>query len=376
MYFVVDFALLSKFSPEIADLLLEQPEEVVKACELAITHFDLPPEAKNFRIRLSNLPENHKMFIRNIRSKHINKLLLVEGTVRQKSDVRPQVTSARFECPSCGNVMSILQLDSKFKEPSRCGCGRKGKFRLLNKELVDVQGIVLEEVTKDLEGGAQPKRINVLLKNDLVSPMSDKKTNPGTSIQIVGILKEIPIILRSGGQSTKFDLLIDVNNVIPLEEDYTNILLGDKDKIEIEKLSKDPKIIDKIADSLAPGIYGHTRVKEALALQFVGGVKKLHNDGVMSRGDIHILLIGDPGCIAGDSRIALHHKGMKPIQSLGSHHLQPLRECVTKIRKHAYDMPYDYTSHFQIYKNQLTRRLVTETGKELIGTYNQPLLTR
>ncbi len=375
-HFNIDFAALSKHSPELADLLLEQPDEVVKACELSLSNFDLPKEIKNFHIRFMNLPDQHKMFVRNIRSEHLNKLLVVEGTIRQKSDVRPQVTSARFECPSCGNVMNVLQLDSKFKEPSRCGCGRKGKFRLLSKELIDVQGIVLEEATKDLEGGAQPKRMNILLKQDLVSPMSDKKTNPGTTLQIVGVLKEIPIILRSGGQSTKYDLLIEANNIIPLEEDYSNIQIKPEEEEQIKKLSEDPKIAQKLAAALAPGIYGHQKIKEALILQFVGGVKKLKNDGVMSRGDIHILLIGDPGCIAGESRVALYHKGMKPIKNLGSSHLQPLRECVTKIRKHAYDLPYDYTSNFQIYKNQATIHLVTETGKELIGTYNQPLLTK
>ncbi len=294
-YFNVDFAALSKHSPELADLLLEQPEEVTKACELSLSNFDLPKETKNFHIRFMNLPDQHKMFVRNIRSEHLNKLLVVEGTIRQKSDVRPQVTSARFECPSCGNVMNVLQLDSKFKEPSRCGCGRKGKFRLLSKELIDVQGIVLEEATKDLEGGAQPKRMNILLKQDLVSPMSDKKTNPGTTLQIVGVLKEIPIILRSGGQSTKYDLLIEANNIIPLEEDYSNIQIKPEEEEIIKKLSEDPKIAQKLAIALAPGIYGHQKIKEALILQFVGGVKKLKNDGVMSRGDIHILLIGDPG---------------------------------------------------------------------------------
>lgn len=294
-FFIVDFGLLSKFSTELADLLLEQPEEVIKACELSITNFDLPNEVKNFHIRFINLPEQHKLFIRNIRSEHIDKFLVVEGTIRQKSDVRPQVTSARFECPSCGNVMSVLQIDSKFKEPIRCGCGRKGKFRLLSKELIDVQGIVLEEVTKDLEGGAQPKRINVLLKNDLVSPMSDKKTNPGTSLQIIGILKEIPIILRSGGQSTKYDLLLEANNLIPLEEDYSSIQIIPEEEAEIKNLAADPKLFQKLAASLAPGIYGHQKIKEALLLQFVGGVKKYRDDGVMSRGDIHILLIGDPG---------------------------------------------------------------------------------
>jgi replicative DNA helicase Mcm len=300
-YFVVDYGLLAKHSPELAEMLLEQPEEVIKACELSISNFDLPKEVKSFHIRFSNLPEKHKIYVRNIRSEHINKLLVVEGTIRQKSDVRPQVTAARFECPSCGNVMNVLQLDSKFKEPSRCGCGRKGKFRLLSKELIDVQGIVLEEATKDLEGGAQPKRINVLLKQDLVSPMSDKKTNPGTTLQIIGMLKEIPIILRSGGQSTKYDLLLEANNIVPLEEDYSTIEIKPDEEEQIKKIANDPKIYQKLATSLAPGIYGHQKIKEALILQFVGGVKKLRDDGVMSRGDIHVLLIGDPG--AGKSQL-------------------------------------------------------------------------
>jgi len=300
-FFTVDFIALSKHSPELADLLLEQPEEVLKACELAVSNFDLPKEIKQFHIRFHTLPEQHKIYIRNIRSEHINKLLVLEGTIRQKSDVRPQVTAARFECPSCGNVMNVLQLDSKFKEPSRCGCGRKGKFRLLSKELIDVQGIVLEEVTKDLEGGAQAKRINVLLKQDLVSPMSDKKTNPGTSIQVVGMLKEIPIILKSGGQSTKYDLLIEANNIIPLEEDYSTVEILPEEEIIIKQIAEDPLVYKKLATALAPGIYGHQKIKEALILQFVGGVKKMRDDGVMTRGDIHILLIGDPG--AGKSQL-------------------------------------------------------------------------
>ncbi len=294
-YFVVDYRLFSKHSLELAELLLEQPEEVIKACELSISNFDVPKEVKNFHIRFINLPEKHKIFVRNIRSEHINKLLVIDGTIRQKSDVRPQVTSARFECPSCGNVMNVLQLDTKFKEPSRCGCGRKGKFRLLSKELIDVQGIVLEETTKDLEGGAQPKRINILLKQDLVSPMSDKKTNPGTTIQVIGILKEVPIIMRSGSQSTKYDLLLEANNIVPLEEDYSTIEITTEEEAEIKKIANDPKIYQKLAASLAPGIYGHQKIKEALILQFVGGVKKIREDGVASRGDIHILLIGDPG---------------------------------------------------------------------------------
>lgn len=290
----LDFIELSKFEPALADDLLDQPEEVIKAAELSLTNFDLP-DTKPIKVRFNNLPSDLKILIRNIRAEHLNKLAVLEGTVRQKSDVRPQVTSARFECPSCGNIMNVLQLDNKFKEPSRCGCGRKGKFRLLSKELVDAQGLVLEEATKDLEGGEQPKRMNILLKEDLVSPISEKKTNPGSSVRIVGIIKEVPIILRTGGQSTKFDLIIEGNFVQALEEDYTNIEIAPEEETQIMELAQDKKLYQKLIKSLAPGIYGHDRVKEAMLMQFVGGVRKSRTDGVQTRGDIHILLIGDPG---------------------------------------------------------------------------------
>ena len=291
----IDFAKLSKHDIELAELLLDYPEEVLKAAEIGIKEFDLPEEIKRFHIRPFNLPESQTIMIRDIRSKHIGGLLTITGTVRQKSDVRPQVTTARFECPSCGNVMSVLQLENKFNEPTRCGCGRKGKFRLLSKELVDAQGIVLEEATEDLEGGEQPKRMNVFLKDDLVSPISDKRTNPGSKIRIVGSIKEVPIILRSGSQSTKFDLLIDANHVISVEEDFTQIQITKEEKEEIINLSNDPKVYEKLVQSITPSIYGHDKIKEALVLQLIGGVHKKRADGVSTRGDMHVLLVGDPG---------------------------------------------------------------------------------
>ena len=111
-FLVIDFILLSKFDPEIADLLLDQPEEVMKAFELSIKNFDLADKSKII-LRFRHLPLSQFIKIRHIRSEHIGKFIFTEGIVRQKSDVRPQVTTARFECPSCGNVISVIQLETK-----------------------------------------------------------------------------------------------------------------------------------------------------------------------------------------------------------------------------------------------------------------------
>ncbi len=296
-FLVIDYAKFASFNPELAELLLDNPEEVMKIGEIAVSEFDVEGDIKNFAVRFRNLPSSQKIMIRNIRSSHLGKFITTVGVVRQKSDVRPQVTASRFECPSCGNIIGVLQLDKKLKEPSKCGCGRKGKFRLLSKEMVDAQGLTLEEAPEELEGGEQPKRMNVFLKNDLVSPMSEKRTNPGSKIILNGVIKEVPIILRTGGQSTRFDLLIEANCIEQVAEDYSDINISKEELEQIKELSRDQNVYRKLTNSIAPNIYGHTEIKEALVYQLAGGVRKVHGEGAgtVTRGDIHVLLVGDPG---------------------------------------------------------------------------------
>src|SRR3989338_3673800 len=280
--------------------LLESPDEVIKAAEVAVESLDFPSEIKNFRIRFKKIPETQKIMVSDVRSAHIGKLITITGIVRQKSDVRPQVTTSKFECPNCGNVISVLQLEGSFREPDRCGCGRKGKFRLISKSLVDAQAMVLEESPDELQGGDQPKRMNVFLKEDLVSPITDKRTNPGNRVVVVGVLKETPVFVK-GTKSTRFDLLLEANYIEALEEDFYQIEISKEEEKAILELSQDQKIYDKLVDSIVPSIHGYRRIKEALLLQLLGGVQKKRKDGAVSRGDCHVLLVGDPG--AGKSAI-------------------------------------------------------------------------
>ena len=161
----LDFMELTEFSNKLSDELIKNPEEILGIMELAIEESGLIEKS---RVRLTNLPEVQQIRIRNIRSRNLNELVVVEGIVRQASDVRPQVVNAKFECPACGTVIGVLQIDKKFREPTRCSCGRRGGFKLLSKEMVDTQRLVIEESPDSLVGGEQPKRINVFLKDDLV----------------------------------------------------------------------------------------------------------------------------------------------------------------------------------------------------------------
>ena len=288
----LDFKKLSEFSNRLSDEILSNPEETLGLMELAIEESGL---VSNVRVRLYNLPESQEIKVRNIRSRHLNEVIVIEGIIRQASDVRPQVVNAKFECPSCGTVISVLQMEKKFHEPSRCSCGRRGGFRLVQKDLVDTQRLVVEESPESLMGGEQPKRINIFVKEDLVEPKMEEKTTPGSRIKAIGVLKEVPVPLSTGGLSTRFELAIEANNLIPLEETFEELDIKEEDEKHILELSKDPEVFEKLAKSITPSVWGYEEIKKALVLQLFGGVKKIHTDGQRSRGDIHILLIGDPG---------------------------------------------------------------------------------
>lgn len=306
-FVVIDFFDLTKYDPRLADQLLEEPEETVRAAELSLEAFDIK---KGFRVRIHNLPKSQEVFVRNVRHRHLGKFLAIEGLIRQSSEVRPQAVSARFECPSCGNTITMPQIDQQFREPSRCTCGRKGRFRLLSKELVDVQRLVIEEIPEALEGGAQAKRLQLFLREDLVEPRMEKRTVPGTRVRVNGVVYEVPIPTKTGAISTRFDLAMHANYIETVEEDYSEIPISPEEEKEIQKLAKDKQVYERLIGSICPSIYGHDKIKEAILLQMFGGIRKVKKDTTVVRGDLHVLLVGDPG--AGKSQLLTFVKNVAP----------------------------------------------------------------
>ena len=288
----INFEELAEHSPKLAGQLIEKPEETLQLLELALEDSGL---ISNPRVRLMSLPKTQEIRIREIRAKNLGKMISVEGIVRQASEVRPQVTNAKFECPSCGTIISVLQIDKKFREPSRCSCGRRGGFKVISKEMVDAQRLIIEESPDSLSGGEQPKRLSVFLKEDLVDPKIEERATPGSKVRIIGVLKEIAITLASGAISTRYDLAIEANNIIPLEESFEDLEIDEEVEKEIKELAADPRIFERLVQSIAPSIWGYPEIKEALVLQLFSGVRKRRSDGTYTRGDIHILLVSDPG---------------------------------------------------------------------------------
>jgi replicative DNA helicase Mcm len=376
----VSFDDIASNSPVLAEAIMGNPEEVLQILETALEETGL---IKNPRVRFNDLPATQKVLIRTIRAEHLNQFIFFEGIVRQASEVRPQVVNAKFECPSCGTVIAVLQIEKKFREPVRCSCGRKGQFRLLTKAMVDAQRLVIEESSESLVGGEQPRRMAVFLKEDLVEPMMEEKTTPGSKVKILGILKEVPVPLPSGAISTRFDLAVEANQLIPLESTYEDLDIDEEDEKQIEELSQDPELFKKLRDSVSPSIWGYEEIKESLVLQMFGGVRKVSPDGTVSRGDIHLFLMGDPGVaksIGKNEKIKYISK-----DECGCDTIEDLFERFGENPKDLKVLTIDMKSHEpkwelvnEIIKHLPEKKLLkisTEHGKSIIGTEDHSFIT-
>ncbi|MDD1735246.1 MAG: minichromosome maintenance protein MCM [Methanothrix sp.] len=292
----VRFSDIDRFDPEFAEELLETPEPLMEAAQAAILDLDLPMDVylERAHVRIIELPRHFKT--RELRSDHIGKLLSIDGLVRTATEVRPKIVSAAFQCQRCGFTFFKEQTGNKFEDQNlKCmnqACDRGGPFKLLlaQSKFVDAQKIRVQESPEDLRGGEQPQTLDVELEDDLAG-----RIFPGDRVIVNGILKSYQRSSPQQGKSTYFDLFHKGISVEMKEQDFEEIEINPEEEKLILEMSCDPEIYDKIRGSIAPSIYGYDDVKEALGLQLVSGFEKHLPDGARIRGDIHILLVGDPG---------------------------------------------------------------------------------
>jgi replicative DNA helicase Mcm len=297
------FPTLEATDAGLADLLLERPEELLEAGRQALKEL-LPvvgPEADELRLRVTELPVTARRVIREIRETDLGKFVALEAIVRKATEVRPQIRDAVFLCLACKNEVHELQEEWSpiFREPLECShCGKpqgRTRFRLLPERstYLDSQRIEIQENPEKLKGGAHPQGLTVLLTEDLSGQVI-----PGNRITVNGVLRGLQraSASRTGVlRSTTFDLLLVGNSLEFQQREYGEIPISEEEEKLILSFRNDPNILDRIVLSLAPTIKGMEEEKQAIALQLFGGVEKRHPDGVRVRGDIHCLLIGDPG---------------------------------------------------------------------------------
>ncbi len=294
---LVKFSDMDLYDPALADMVLESPDIAIGEATRALRAIDTPTgitlDAANFRI--IKVPRRVK--IRDIRSEDTGKLVSIEGLVTKATEVRPKIVDAVFECPFCHHVFSVEQSGRQFREPAECeqasgGCGRRAQhFKLLVEQckFANAQKIRLQELPEELRGGELPQAIDVYLEDDLTGLVS-----PGDRIIITGILRSYQRTTRFG-KTPFFDVYLDGNSLELKEEEFEEIKITEEDERRIMELKNEPDIYEKLIKSISPSIYGYEEIKEAMILQLFAGVPKELPDGTRVRGDVHILLVGDPG---------------------------------------------------------------------------------
>jgi len=303
----VDWGDLYRHDPDLADDFINQPEQLREYAEEALRLYDLPIDVSlgQAHVRIRNLPDTTG--IRDIRSRHVNTLVSAAGIVRKATDVQPKIEEAAFECQRCGTLTRIPQDSGSFQEPHECqGCERQGPFQINfdQSEFVDAQKLRVQESPEGLRGGETPQSLDVHIEDDITGEVT-----PGDHVVATGSLR----LEQQGSQGEKsplFDVYMDGVSVEIEDEEFEDMEITEKDKQAIVELSTDRDIYQQMVDSIAPSIYGYEEEKLAIILQLFSGVRKNLPEGSRVRGDLHILLIGDPG--TGKSQLLQYIRNIAP----------------------------------------------------------------
>lgn len=295
----VSYDHLSSSKAILAYFLANAPTEVLKifdqvAMDVTLLHYpDYERIHSEIHVRISDLPVHYTL--RQLRQTHLNCLVRVTGVVTRRTGVFPQLKYVRFNCTKCGVTLGPFQQESNAEvKISYCQeCQSRGPFTLNSEKTIyrNYQKLTLQESPGTVPAGRLPRHREVVLLWDLID-----SAKPGEEIEVTGIYRNnYDAQLNNRNGFPVFATILEANHVIKSHDQLAGFRLTEQDEAEIRALSKDPQIVDKIVASIAPSIYGHTDIKTAVALSLFGGVSKVAQGKLNIRGDINVLLLGDPG---------------------------------------------------------------------------------
>lgn len=260
-----------------------------------------PPELlRRYDLYFKPLLSDVALAVREVKSLHLGKLITVRGIVTRVSEVKPLLLVNAYTCDSCGS--EIFQEISRKQFTPLVDCpnvetckqnNRKGTLHMQTRacRFSPFQEVKIQEMADQVPVGHIPRSTTVHTYGS-----QTRQLNPGDIVHLSGIFLPTPY---TGFQAVKAGLLtdtyLDVHHIDQLKKQYNEMQITPEAQAAIEELRQDKNIYTKLAQSIAPEIYGHLDVKKALLLLLIGGVTKSTGDGMRIRGDINICLMGDPG---------------------------------------------------------------------------------
>lgn len=266
---------IGQFSDELFSALSRDPENVLEVFERAICK---EYSISNFQIQLISSGQCTK--IRNISASKSNKIVKIQGIVVSCTSVITKPKELFLTCRNC--LSTKMTRDAIPRSCEKANCPIDPYVVIPEKSIVsDVQYAKLQEDFEDIPVGETPRHFSIMLEGDLVD-----KIVPGTLVEVTGIY----IIKNSGEKGISFIKVLGIEGT----QSKTKHTFTEEEELYFKNLSK-TGIYERISNSIAPSIYGHRDIKKALACMLFGGTRRVREDGITLRGDINILLLGDPG---------------------------------------------------------------------------------
>lgn len=237
-----------------------------------------------------------------LRACHVGGLTKIEGVVSKITTVKPRLSVAVYKCQDCGTLEFQHIETASFTPLSDCpstACKtarRKGTLTLSLREsrFIKRQEGRIQELPHNVPPGTVPRQLKVILHGDLTRVLK-----PGMSVTVGGVF--LPVIdsaWRHPKSRDSNDTVLEAHHLQPhrsVLDCAANSQQGAQARDIDQIIRNHDHLYEKLAASLAPAIHGHDDVKKALLLQLVGGATDSYGDGLKIRGDIHMLLMGDPG---------------------------------------------------------------------------------
>ncbi|XP_067855179.1 DNA replication licensing factor MCM2 [Heptranchias perlo] len=296
---VVNYEDLAAREHVLAYFLPEAPAEMLKIFDEAAKEVVLSmyPKydriAKEIHARISSLPLVEEL--RSLRQLHLNQLIRTSGVVTSCTGVLPQLSMVKYNCNKCNFILGpFFQSQNQEVKPGSCPeCQSMGPFEINMEETVyqNYQRITIQESPGKVAAGRLPRSKDAILLADLVD-----SCKPGDEIELTGIYhNNYDGSLNTANGFPVFATVIMANHITKKDNKVAVGELTDEDVKAIVGLSKDERIGERIFASIAPSIYGHEDIKRGLALALFGGEPKNPGGKHKVRGDINVLLCGDPG---------------------------------------------------------------------------------
>jgi DNA replication licensing factor MCM2 len=310
----LDFTHLMNKEPTLALWIEDAPRDMLDVLNEAATRhtFRLFPSYHTIRdeihLRIAGVPLVDSL--RDLRRAHLDGLVKVSGVITRRSGVFPQLKLAYYDCIKCKCTTGPFRIEDTSSHssgpdgsqrdvadahsPTTCpDCDSEGPFKLnsTRSRYRNYQRVNLQERPGSVPPGRVPRTKEVVFLDDLVDI-----ARPGEEVEVTGIFchsYDYYLTQRSG--FPVFQTYVSANHVRRKEDASSASNLSEADRKQILELASDPNIGKRIVQSLAPSIYGHEHVKMALAMALFGAVPKNVDDKHRIRGDVNVLILGDPG---------------------------------------------------------------------------------